>query len=150
MAKTKNEHVLEGLVKEVTEQQQLTLAPPIFELYVALLSMTLAILMFLFPADVMSNAGLLQEITQLFPQYIWANIFLAAGLIGTAGMLLNKNYLRVVSLIIVAGCYGTLTYMSFDGSPSFGAVLVSWITVFTLISIPLVKFTGIRIRRSRK
>lgn len=150
MQKTRNEKVLDNLVKDVVEKHEFSLSPPVFELYAALLAMTLAILMFLFPADVMSNAGLLEGITKIFPQYVWAQIFFAAGLMSTFGILFNKNLLRILALIVLAGCFGTLTYVSIANLPSFGAVLVSWLTIFTVASIPLVKFTGVHIRRSKK
>lgn len=150
MAKTQNEQVLDNLVKEVTEKHEFSLSPPVFELYSALLAMTLAILMFLFPASEMSNAGLLLGVTAFLPQHVWAIFFCIAGITSTIGMLFNKSSLRITALVILTLCYGSLTYVSIESAPSFGAAIVSWLTVFSVASIALVRFTGIHIWDKRR
>lgn len=130
--------------RAVKNAQQLNLAPPIFELYAAMLSMSLAIIMFLIPGLVDGgNSSFYKIMLLIMPQIGWAMCFFAGGIIGALGMLINRSYLRILSLSILSGMFGILTVIYATLMPNFGFILMMWITIFTIASIPLVKYTGI-------
>lgn len=134
------EQVAERAVKNA---QQLNLAPPIFELYAALLSLSLAIVMFLFPQLLEGNGGFYEIMVQLMPQALWAIAFFVGGVMCAFGMLFNSRPLRVTGLVVLSVLFGTLTAIYATLLPNFGFVLMLWTTIFTIASVPLVKYTGI-------
>lgn len=129
--------------RAIRNAQQLNLAPPIFELYAAMLSLSLAIVMFLMPNLLAGDGGFYRMMVVVLPQGGWALTFFIAGVSSALGMLLNKMWLRVCSLVLTAFLYGGLTLIYGLLLPNFGFILMLWITVFTIASIPLVKYTGI-------
>jgi hypothetical protein len=129
--------------RAIQNAEKLNLAPPIFELYAALLSMSLAIIMFLFPELLAGRGGFYGMMTSLLPQGGWAIGFFLGGVLSAVGMLFDKRALRIVSLFIMAILYGTLTAIYGMLLPNFGFILMLWITIFTVASMPLTKYTGI-------
>lgn len=138
------EQQLDDIVnKAITKAEQITLAPPIFELYAALLSMSLAVLMFLVPELLAGRFIFYDYMTMIFPQVYWAIGFFIGGVVSAVGMLLNRRPCRIIGLIVMAVLYGMLTGIYAIMLPNFGFILMLWITVFTIASIPLTRFTGI-------
>lgn len=129
--------------RAIQNAEKLNLAPPIFELYAALLSMSLAIMMFLLPNLLKGEGGFYLMMVEIMPQGAWGITFFIAGVISSIGMLLGSKYCRIIGLVVLSILYGTLTYIYGMLLPNFGFLLMLWITIFTFASIPLVKFTGI-------
>lgn len=134
------EQVAERAIKNA---QQLNLAPPIFELYAALLSLSLAIVMFLFPELLAGRGNFYGTMIHIIPQGGWAFAFFTGGIVCSLGMLLNSRPARITGLVILSVLFGVLTAIYATLLPNFGFVLMLWITIFTIASIPLVKYTGI-------
>lgn len=129
--------------RAIQNAEKLNLAPPIFELYAALLSMSLAIMMFLLPNLLKGEGGFYLMMVEIMPQGAWGITFFIAGVISSIGMLLGSKYCRIIGLVVLSILYGTLTYIYGMLLPNFGFLLMLWITIFTFASIPLVKYTGI-------
>lgn len=129
--------------RAIRNAQQLNLAPPIFELFAALLALSFSILMFLFPDILDGKGGFYSLMTTLMGQTKWALSFFVAGITGSIGMLANKTWIRVAGLMLLSLIFGILTVFYATLLPNFGFLLMLWITIFTVASIPLVKYTGI-------
>lgn len=123
--------------------EKLNLAPPIFELYAALLSMSLAIMMFLLPNILEGAGGFYHMMVTVMPQGAWGLSFFFGGVLSSLGMLFGNKSLRILGLSIMSLLYGTLTVIYGMLLPNFGFILMLWITLFTIASIPLVRYTGI-------
>lgn len=134
------EQVAERAIKNA---QQLNLAPPIFELYAALLAMSLAVIMFLIPGLLEMEGGLYVYLDVIAPQEVWALSFFTAGVTTSLGMLCNKIAIRIIGLSMLTALFGTLTVIYGLLLPNFGFILMLWITIFTIASIPLTRYTGI-------
>lgn len=134
------EQVAERAVKNA---QQLNLAPPIFELYAALLSLSLAIIMFLMPNILEGQGGFYASMIFIMPQVGWAMTFFMGGILSSVGMLFDNKKARIFALCVLSLLFGILTVLYAILLPNFGFVLMVWITIFTIASIPLVKYTGI-------
>lgn len=142
---------LERLAEKVVKNaEKLTLAPPIFELYAAMLSMSLAIVMFLLPDIIEGAGGFYGYMTSVMPQGGWAASFFVGGVTSSVGMLTNMRLLRMAGLIMMALLYGALTTIYGALLPNFGFILMMWITIFTVASIPLTKFTGIKLKGDKR
>lgn len=137
------ERQLEQAAERVLRHAQLNLAPPIFELYAALLSMTLAIALFLVPGLLQQNQEIYTYMTALMPQGAWAISFFVSGILSAIGMLFNKTVLRIVALGGEAILFAIVSVIYALLFPNFGTFTMIWLTVFTIASIPLVKYTGI-------
>lgn len=141
------ERELEEVAERALQKaEKLNLAPPIFELYAALLSMSLAIMMFLFPNVLSGEGGFYLIMVDIMPQGAWGISFFFGGVVSSLGMLFNKSPLRIAGLVAMTLLYGTLTAIYGYLLPNFGFVLMLWITIFTIASIPLTKFTGINLK----
>lgn len=145
MTNTDKEMQLEQVAERaIKNAEKLNLAPPIFELYAAMLSMSLAMLMFLLPELLEARTtGFYGAMIMIMPQGGWAIAFFTGGVLSSMGMLFNKVWMRILSLVILSMLYGTLTVIYAFLLPNFGFILMLWITIFTIASIPLVKYTGI-------
>lgn len=122
---------------------KLNLAPPIFELYASLLAISLAIVMFLVPGLLELDYVIYGVLVSIMPQGGWGIAFFIAGTLSAIGMLINQNWLRILALMGLSALYGFLTTVYGFTLPNFGFILMLWLTVFTVASIPLVKYTGI-------
>lgn len=129
--------------RAIQNAQQLNLAPPIFELYAALLSMSLAMIMFLVPGLLEMEGGLYDYLSRIAPQGGWAFGFFLAGVTSSLGMLFNRIFVRVLGLLMLTLMFGAVTVIYGLLLPNFGFVLMLWITIFTIASMPLTKYTGI-------
>lgn len=136
--------------RAIQNAEKLNLAPPIFELYAALLSMSLAIIMFLFPNVLEGAGGFYHAMTGIMPQGGWALSFFTGGVVSGLGMLLNSSNGRILGLTVMAILYGILTVIYGTLLPNFGFILMLWITIFTTASIPLTKYTGIKLKGDKR
>ncbi|WJY27495.1 hypothetical protein [Sporosarcina trichiuri] len=137
------EQELEQLVQEV---KAITInVPPLFELFVTLFSILTSIVLFAYPDMIYSYpARLYTHMMYLMPQYVWALCFFVACLLKAVGLLVGINWLRIVGLLGSAALYIALTVCYAIDFPSLGAITFSCMTIFTILSIPLVKHTTIR------
>jgi len=139
------EQQLEEISKKVNNYRP-NKNPPIYEMFVTMISIALSVVLFLFPEMLtVGYSEVYALLISLMPQWLWAFTFFGAGMMKAVGMLLDNKYLRIGGLIVSALIYlvFTISYAS-AVFPSIGAVVFTAITVFSLISIPEVKRTGLR------
>jgi len=136
------EKELEQLVEKVKNESDLRF-PPIFEMYVTLFSLSVSILMFIFPNMLQPDTNLYTWMLKIMPQFMWAFSFFGAGMVKAVGLLLDNVSLRVLGLFMSAMLYLVFTVCYAINFPTIGAVTFACMTVFTVISINIVKHTGI-------
>lgn len=139
-----HERQLEEVSRIVEEYREIK-HPPTFEMFVTLFSILMAILLFWFP-DMLNperSAGLYQTLLEIMPQTWWAVFFFVAGMSKATGLLFRKDWLRVTGLIMSVGIYLLFTISYIVVFPSIGTVIFACMTIFTIISIPNVKHTGL-------
>ena len=136
------EKELEQLVEKVKNESDLRF-PPIFEMYVTLFSLSVSILMFIFPNMLQPDTNLYTWMLKIMPQFMWAFSFFGAGMVKAVGLLLDNVALRVLGLVMSAMLYLVFTVCYAINFPTIGAVTFACMTVFTVISINIVKHTGI-------
>jgi|SRR5690625_3233262 len=121
--------------------------PPVFEMYVTLFSILTAVILFLFPdmlqPEVDGITNLYWLLLSIMPQYMWALLFFVAGVTKAVGMLIDNNITRVVGLILSTAVYAILAVCYFMSFPTIGSITFTCMTLFTLISITMVKHTGL-------
>ena len=136
------EKELEQLVEKVKNESDLRF-PPIFEMYATLFSLSVSILMFIFPNMLQPDTNLYTWMLKIMPQFMWAFSFFGAGMVKAIGLLLDNVALRVLGLVMSAVLYLVFTVCYAINFPTIGAVSFACMTVFTVISINIVKHTGI-------
>ncbi|WP_405101392.1 hypothetical protein [Oceanobacillus sp. FSL H7-0719] len=121
---------------------------PVFEVYVTMFSILTAVMLFWFP-DMLSVST--SNITNLYwlllsimPQFMWAILFFVAGMIKAIGLLVDNNATRIIGLILSAFIYIVFAICYAISFPTIGFVVFTCMSIFTLISIPMVKHTGVR------
>lgn len=117
---------------------------PIFENYITFLSITLAIMLFLFPNMLVDGTETYQWLLVILPQYLWALLFFITGMMKAIGLLIDNDILRTMGLILSVIIYATFSIAYSVSFPSISFVMFVLITVFAIISIPNVKYTGIK------
>src|SRR5699024_2952595 len=145
-----NEKELEELVKEVEyKSEEVYNHPPLFELFVTMFSITMAVLLFVFPTMLYEPfpLKLYDSMTWVMPQSMWAFVFLIACIIKAVGLLFGLNKLRIIGLVISAVIYSSIAVFHALDFPSFGTVVFTYMTLFSLISIPTVSYTSIKQRK---
>lgn len=118
--------------------------PPIYEMFVTMISITLSIMLFLFP-DMLSTeySSLYTILLVIMPQWGWAFTFFIAGMVKAIGMLIDNKYLRIGGLVMSSLIYAVFSISYTVMFPTIGSVVFTAIMVFCLISIPDVKRTGL-------
>lgn len=145
-----NEKELEELVKEVEyKSEEVYNHPPLFELFVTMFSITMAVLLFMFPTMLYEPfpLKLYDSMTWVMPQSTWAFVFLIACIVKAVGLLFGLNKLRIIGLVISAVIYSSIAVFHALDFPSFGTVVFTYMTLFSLISIPTVSYTSIKQRK---
>lgn len=143
MERTKEMQLEQVAEKALQNARQLKLAPPIFELYASLVALSLAMIMFLVPGLLEMEGSLYIYLSALATQEVWAGAFFTAGMLSALGMLFSRVWVRIVALVMLTLLYGTITVFYGLILPNFGFIVMVWVTVFTIASMPLVKYTGI-------
>ena len=132
------------LMMENLEVDKALKTPPLFEMYITLFSLGTAIVLFLFPGMLdEGNANVYDWMTRIMSQNGWALVFFLASLLKASGLLFNQNILRYGGLIISSLIYLTMTICYTTGFPALGTVQFACMTLFSLLSISVVKHTGI-------
>lgn len=129
--------------RAIRNAERLNLAPPIFELYAALVSMSLSVAMFMFPQLIEGAGGFFHNMEGIMSQGSWGIGFFIGGVVSAVGMLANSRFTRIAGLLVMSCLFGALTGIYASLLPNFGFILMLWITIFTVASIPLVRYTGI-------
>lgn len=145
----RQERELEQLVDEI-EATNISV-PPLFELYVTVLSIGLSIMMFAYPSminDYPSN--LYDSMLVVMPQGYWAMSFFIACMFKAVGLLWDKNSLRIIGLSLSALLYFTLTICYAVNFPSIGTITFGLMALFSVISILFVKHTSIQYKKENK
>lgn len=138
---------IEQLAKEIKQSASCT--PPMFETFVTVYSLAFAAFLWFVPGALPLGAGLhdwkpYQAMLWVMPQDGWAFAFMAGSLMKAIGLLRNWRPLRVIGLCYSLVLYGLLTGCYAFGFPASGLVVFSVMTLFTALSIPQVKTTGLR------
>ena len=134
---------LERVAKAI-QDFHITKSPPIFELYSALVAMSISILLMLLPGVFLQDSTFYVLMRSVLPQTGWAILYMFAGVLSALGMLLDRNGVRIFSLILLVGAYGVTASFYIVTFPNLGGILMFWITIFTAASVPMVKYTGLR------
>jgi len=137
------ERELKKLVDEVESTH--VSVPPLFELFTTLFSILVAIMLFAYP-DMIYNypARLYDHMMNLMPQYMWAMLFFISCMFKSIGLLTDKNMLRVIGLVLSVVVYGLMTFCYALDFPSIGSITFACMALFSVISIPFVKYTSIK------
>lgn len=122
---------------------------PIFELYISVFSVLMAAMLFLFPEMLqpsvdIGSKSLYWLLLSIMPQPFWAFTFFIAGVTKSIGLLIDNNITRIVGLVISVLIYAVFAVMYSFSFPAIGMVVFSVMMLFTIISIPMVKSTGIK------
>ena len=129
-------------VRDIKEQRRL----PVYEWYVTMFSISLSVILFLFEGMLThtgSNVTNLYDIMlNIMPQYMWAFAFLGAGLIKAVGLLVSHDALRILGLTMSVVLYTVMTVCYALNFPTIGAITFGWMTVFSVVSLFMVKHTG--------
>lgn len=144
------ERQLEQAVDKVLEHQKLNIAPPIFELYAAMVAISVSCMFFLLPAVLNDKNDFDATVLSVLPQVGWALTFFIGGVASAVGILINSDALRIISLVFLALLYSTFTFFYALAFPNFGLILIGWLTIFTIASVPLVRFTGLRVKKEKR
>ncbi|PAV30152.1 hypothetical protein CIL05_06710 [Virgibacillus profundi] len=141
------ERQLEEISEKVNNYKP-TKNPPIFEVFITLISLVLAIMLFLFPEmlsdGVHGMSSLYGLLLLIMPQPCWAFTFFGAGILKGIGMLIDNKYLRISGLIVSVLAYTVFAITYSITFPTIGSVIFTGMAVFSLISIAEVKRTGIK------
>lgn len=116
---------------------------PIFEIFVAMVAIGISIMFFTVPNFIQGDIALYKLMGLVFPQFVWAIMFSLGGITGSLGLLFRSNIMRVVGLIMLAGVYSVMAICYILIFPSIGAVVMAGIALFAVLSIPIIKYTGI-------
>lgn len=134
---------LEQVAKAI-QDFRVTKSPPIFELYSAVVAMSISVLLLILPGVFLQESYFYILMRSIMPQEWWAGVYMAGGVISALGMLLDKMVIRIISLLVLVGAYGLTAAFYIVTFPNLAGVLMFWITIFTAASIPMVKYTGLR------
>lgn len=137
------EQQLEQVVRSIRELE-MAKAPPIFELYSSLVAISISILLFLLKGVFFQEATFYVLMRAVMPQYGWALLFFAAGVLSAVGMLIDNDGLRIFALALMVASFGMVAAFYILTFPNMAGVLMFWLTIFSGVSIPMVKHTGIR------
>lgn len=140
------EKELYDLVQDVESTNIVT--QPLFELYATLFSIALTILLFAYPNMIYSQpANLYDNMIDVMPQWKWGVSFFTAAMFKAFGLLFDKNFLRIIGLCASSILYIALAVLYAMNFPSIGAITFSTMAIFSLLSIPIVKYTNIKHKR---
>lgn len=134
---------LEQVIKSM-EEFEMTKAPPIFELYAALVAISLSILLFLSPSVFVQDSMFYNLMQTVLPQSGWGIVFFFVGIMAALGMLFDLQVVRIISLVLMTAAFGIVTAFYIAIFPNLAGILMFWLTIFTASSIPMVKYTGLR------
>lgn len=134
-------------ISDKVNNYKTTKHPPMYEMYVTLFSILTAVMLFLFPDMLQppdsSVTNLYWLLLSIMPQYMWAFAFFVAGVTKAVGMLIDNAPTRITGLVLSALIYSVFAVCYAMNFPTIGAVTFTCMFIFTLISIPMVKHTGL-------
>lgn len=138
---------LEELAEKVNQKTPYSV-PPMFELYATLFSILISIMFFIYPDMLFRADGhpikLFANMSRIMPQWAWALCFFVACMLKAIGLMFTINWMRIAGLVLSSLLYVSLAFCYAVDFPSIGAIVFSCMTMFTIISVPLVKHTTIR------
>lgn len=130
---------------------------PLFECFVTLFSILVSIMIMQFPHVLQlevvgandEHIAVFQMLLALAPAWVYGVLFFIAGTFKGVGLLVSKNYLRVVGLLLSVALYATFTLNLMFNAPSFLLICFFTMTLFSVISLPLIKNTGISLKEEK-
>ncbi|MEK4025540.1 hypothetical protein [Sporosarcina sp. FSL W7-1283] len=147
---------LDELSKRV-EEKVMKKNIPLFEVFVTLYSILVSIMILQFPSvmEIMvidhGSEGVLifEMLLDLANPWVYGVIFFIAGAFKGLGLVIDNAPMRVVGLLLSVALYSTFTLALMFNAPSF--ILISFFTmsIFSTISLTLVKSTGISLKQER-
>lgn len=121
---------------------------PVFEMFITMVSISLSIVMFLFPnmfsSGVSSSLSPYGFLLVIMPQFMWALTFFCTGILKAVGMLISSRGLRIGGIVLSSLVYGVIAVIYSIGFPTIESVVFTALTVFSLLSISEVKRTGLQ------
>lgn len=143
------EEQLEAIARK-TEEFEIPQSPPLFELYTVLVSLSFAVLMFLAPDLLIGQSSMTDEMMKIMPVHGWGIALMLAGIVGAVGILTNSRPFRYLGLSLKTVIFGTVTVLYYQTLPNFGFVILTWFTLFCVIAIPFVKYSGLSYKKRKK
>lgn len=137
------ERELEELVNQV-EADNVFSMPPLFELYATLFSILIAIIFFIYPTMLVESEGAYSIMLAIMPQTGWALSFFTACMLKAIGLIIDNNAMRIIGLLVSSVLYVALSVCYGFFFPSIGGTAFACMAIFTILSIPIVKYTTIR------
>lgn len=142
------EQELKELVNDIKSEEVIK-SLPYYETFVTLISLSIAVLLFLSPnLMINSNGHMYDWLLKLMPQYMWAFSFFGAGILKSIGLVLDNRLLRYIGLIMSTLIYLAFTVCFSINFPSISAIVYAWIAVYSAVSLDSVKHTALDIKRS--
>jgi len=117
---------------------------PTFELFLIMFSISLSILLFISSDTLDPNGKLYSNMLKIMSQNMWALSFFVISMLKAVGLLFDKRQLRYIGISASCVLYFILFVCYFSIFPSLGSLFFFWLFVFSGVSIPLVKKTGIK------
>lgn len=138
------EQQLEQVVNSIKEFK-VPKSPPVFEMFAALVAISIAVLLLLLPGVFEQNQTLFYRLMRaVLPQTGWAIAFFAGGVGSAVGMLLDRAALRIAALLVMTVLFGVVAAFYIATFPNLAGILMFWTTIFSGASVPLVKYSSIR------
>lgn len=116
---------------------------PLLEVALSLYSAYAAILLFLVPGILDSDAGVYYNMSAVVPQSVWAFAFLIGAFAKSFGLLLGSDLLRKTGLGISTVIYGTVTICYAFEFPNLGTGVYFILSFMSAVSIFYVKKTAL-------
>jgi|SRR5699024_5955904 len=117
--------------------------PPIFELAITTFSTLLTITLFIYTDMLSTKYNVYEVMLQVASQTTWTIGFFVACLFKSLGLLLSKNFLRIIGLALSSVLYFIISIAYAIDFPNMSAILYGVLALFSVISMQQVKFTSI-------
>lgn len=131
-------------VTDAIRTYSLKKAPPIFEIFSAIVAMSMSVLLFSLPGVMEQDMTFYRLMLAVLPQYGWAIAYFSGGIVATIGLLFDSVSIRITALCFLVVAFGITAAFYIVTFPNLAGVLMFWITIFSAVSVPMVKYTGLK------
>lgn len=116
---------------------------PLHELFLTTFSLSITILLFMYPELFTKNVAAYKVMTGAASQYVWAIAFLSAGVTKGIGLMGNYKLLRKIGLFMSTVLYASMSLAYASDFPSVTAILYALMAVFAIVAMFQVRITNI-------
>lgn len=139
---------LQALVADAEATIKTSHHQPMFEVFTTMFSILFTISLFIYPEFLSQDVESYVIMTEIMTQTVWAVIFFIASMMKAIGLLIDSRVLRISGLIISIMLYLIISISFAVMFPNILSIVFGVMAVFTAISVPLVKFTTIKYKKS--